>query len=62
MELNKLVFPTPPSSYSHETLNNGLLTLATSIVTKGMQHGLRNNKGGKPCMLYIPKFDMFEST
>jgi hypothetical protein len=54
MELNPLVFPAPPSSYTHETLNSGAFLEAL--------HELREAQRGawavKVKMLYVPKFEM----
>ncbi len=59
MDLNNLVFPCPPPSYSHETMNAGTFTLHERG-GGGRKGKHSDNNIGK--MLYIPnKFDLFET-
>ena len=52
MDLNNLVFPCPPPSYTHESMNAGTFTL----------NDRRRGRHGDGKMLYIPnKFDLFET-
>lgn len=55
MELNKFVFPSPPSSYTHLSINRGHISSEESKV--GSQLKLAPGK-----MLYIPKFEMFTTS
>jgi hypothetical protein len=63
MELNKLVFPTPPPSYTHELVNSGdidRLEFFPSGVSKPLEPlAPKANFPGR--MLYVPKFELFET-
>ena len=59
MDLNNLVFPCPPPSYNHESMNAGTFTLNErgGGGRRGRGHDMNAVK-----MLYIPnQFDLFET-
>lgn len=55
MDLNPLVFPAPPSSYTHDTLNSGAF-LETMHELRG--DAQRGAWAVKVKMLYVPRFEM----
>jgi len=59
MELNPLVFPAPPSSYTHETMNNGSFLESMPELAEIIRNGDNRQWIIKAKMLYVPKFDLF---
>jgi hypothetical protein len=58
MELNKLVFPAPPPSYTHESLNDGSFIDHMEEIPKVIRRG-KKQWMVKVKMLYVPKFEMY---
>ena len=62
MELNKLVFPTPPPSYTHELVNSGEVERLEFLASGATRLDKAKPKTAHTQMLYVPKFELMEKT
>ena len=60
MELNKLVFPVPPPSYTHEVVNSGEVEGLEFLANGSATLDRSKPRTAHTKMLYVPKFELME--